>query len=70
MSKKNEVVVDELLSTEQAAEVAQVTARTIRRWFAGGLVVGESVPFGSRVLIRVSRLSLETYLSEKPDRVG
>jgi hypothetical protein len=67
VKKKIEVIEDELLSTETAAEIADVDARTIRRWFDAALIGGESVPMGSRRLLRVSRLSLEKYLSSLKD---
>ena len=70
MGKKIDQPVDELLSTEQAAAVAGVSPRTMRRWFDAGWVTGETVPFGSRFFIRVSRSSLEQYLSSENVKPG
>lgn len=71
MSKKLDQVLDEMLSTEQAAVFADVDVTTIRRWFDNGLIGGDLIPFGSRVLRRVSRASLVQFLvsqNKKPDQ--
>lgn len=64
MSKKPDQVSDEMLSTAQAAALANVDVTTIRFWFDTGLIGGDSIPFGSRTLRRVSRASLEAYLAK------
>jgi len=65
MKKKAVVAADELLTTEDAAKVAGKSAKTILRWFDAGLITGEAVRTGSRRLVRVSRLSLETFLQSR-----
>lgn len=65
MSKNSNQVPDETMSTVEAATFADVDVKTIRHWFDSGLIGGESVPFGSRILRRVLRLSLEKYLASR-----
>ena len=68
MTKKQATKPDELLSTEEAAKLAGKNAKTICRWFDAGLIVGEAVPVGSRIIRRVSCLSLEAHLKKLADQ--
>ena len=72
MTKQKTIIRDELITVAEAAAVAGVDRRTIQLWFKAGLISGETVAFGSRSFMRVSRLSLEAHLREKsvesPDR--
>jgi hypothetical protein len=65
MKKQTVQVPDEKMSTADAAKVAGVDQRTVRRWFDDGLVAFDPVPYGSRTLRLVSRLSLEAYLTSR-----
>ena len=65
MKSKKPKQEDELLSTEDAGRLAGRNARTICRWFDAGLITGESMPYGVRVVRRVSRVSLEKYLASR-----
>lgn len=68
MSKKSTARADTLIGVTEAAEIAGVNRRTIQRWLKAGVITGEPLSFGGRVYMRVSRLSLEAYLQNKPDR--
>ena len=65
MKKQTNQVPDEKISTEAAAKIARVNARTIRRWLDEGLVAFDPVPYGSRTLRLVSRQSLEQFLASR-----
>jgi hypothetical protein len=65
VSKRAQDGIDELLSTKDASKIAGVNARTIRRWFEAGLIDGETIPFGTRTLLRFSRMSLVAHLASR-----
>jgi|WetSurMetagenome_2_1015567.scaffolds.fasta_scaffold18530_3 excisionase family DNA binding protein len=65
MKKQSDQVPDEKMSTANAAKVAGVDQRTVRRWFDEGLIGGDAIQIGSRTLRRVSRASLVAYLASR-----
>jgi hypothetical protein len=68
MPTKNTPIPDEKLSTEAAAKIAGVNVRTIRDWLDAGKVAFDSIPYGSRTMRLVSRLSLEAYLISRQSK--
>lgn len=68
MVKKQTAQADRLIGVTEAAELAGVNRKTIDRWLKAGHIGGEPIQFGGRTYMRVSVLSLETYLKQKADR--
>jgi len=57
--------VDEEITTQQAAKIANVDIKTIRRWHHDGNIEGHQVPGGSRMPYLFSKKSLLSYLKQK-----
>jgi hypothetical protein len=59
----------EELTAKQAAELAGVDSKTIRRWLADDLITGHQLPGGSKMPSLISKSSLLLHLSKKADQV-
>ena len=70
MPKPEQLLQDHFVSTAEAAVIAEVNERTVRRWFDDGLIGGEAVAYGDRIVRRVSYLSLKAYLSKRESEAG
>lgn len=61
---------DEEITAQQAAEIAEVDRRTIRRWVLDEKVKGRQLPGGTNQPYLVSKQSLLTYLKSKGEQPG
>jgi len=58
-------VTAEEINVKDAAKIAQVDGRTIRRWLHAGLIVGRQIGEGKTSAYLVSKQSLLQYLQTK-----
>lgn len=61
--------IDPQLTTKEAAEIAGVDARTIRRWIEAGSIEAHQLPGGPTMPYLVSQQSLLTFLKQRADQV-
>jgi len=61
---------DEDITAQQAADIAGVNRRTIRRWVNSNKIIGRQLPGGSNMTYLVSKQSLLKYLQTKGDQAA
>lgn len=66
--KKSEPDVES--TSQQAAELAGVDSRTIRRWLEAGHITGRQLPGGPTMPYLVSKQSLLRFLGSQADQPG